>query len=78
MSKIENKILGKEKTSVRQNAKKDVFTSDMVWSVSKQGCGSNLINGKMAYEMLSATGKKKAFQGNKRISDNGFIFERKI
>ena len=77
MSKIEDKILGKEQTLSKGKLKKDVFATDAVWVVSRQGCGSNLINGKMAYEMLSSIGKKKALKGNKKISDKDFIFEHK-
>ena len=77
MTEIEDKILGKVKQSPKQYIQKDVFASNVVWSVSKTGCGSNLVNGKMAYEMLSANGKIKAFKGIKKISDKGFVFERK-
>lgn len=77
MSKIEDKVLGKETTLPKGQLKKDVFATNVVWIVSRQGCGSNLINGKMAYEMLSPVGKKKAIKGNKKISDKDFIFERK-
>ena len=77
MTEIEDKILGKVKYSAKKNIQKDVFVSDVVWVVSKQGCGSNLVNGKMAYEMLSASGKERALKGNKKFSDKGFIFERK-
>ncbi len=77
MSQIENKVLGQDKKIIQERVKKDVFASKVVWVVSKAGCGSNLINGVMAYEMLSASGKAKAFKGNKKISDKGFIFERK-
>ena len=78
MSKIEDKILGKEKALLAQQHKKDIFSTAVVWTVSREGCGSNLINGKMAYEMLSPDGKKKALKGSKKISDKGFVFERKI
>ncbi|MBE6451798.1 MAG: hypothetical protein E7016_07575 [Alphaproteobacteria bacterium] len=78
MSKIEDKILGKEKSLPAQQHKKDIFSTAVVWTVSREGCGSNLINGKMAYEMLSPDGKKKALKGSKKISDKGFVFERKI
>lgn len=78
MSKIEDKILGKEKALPKEQHKKDIFSTAVVWTVSREGCGSNLINGKMAYEMLSPNGKKKALKGSKKISDKGFIFERKI
>lgn len=77
MTEIEDKILGKVKQMPKQYIQKDVFASNIVWSVSKIGCGSNLVNGKMAYEMLSPNGKAKALRGNKKISDNGFVFERK-
>ncbi len=77
MSKIEDKVLGKEQNVSKKENKKDIFSADKVWIVTRQGCGSNLVNGKMAYEMLGPDGKKKALKGNKKISDKGFIFERK-
>lgn len=78
MSEIEDKILGIEKKNSVAFVKKNVFETDAVWFVSKEGCGKNLINGVMAYEMLSPDGKRKALKGNKKISDHGFVFERKI
>lgn len=78
MSKIEDKILGKDENLPKERHKKDVFSVNMVWIVSRDGCGSNLINGKMAYEMLSPIGKKKALKGCKKIADKGFVFERKL
>ncbi len=77
MSKIEDKILGKEALIQKKYLQKDVFSVDVIWCVSRQGCGSNIINGRMAHEMLSFNGKKKAAEGRKKISDNGFLFERK-
>ena len=47
MSEIENKILGKENSVNIKRIKKDVFTVNNIWVVSRQGCGSNLINGKI-------------------------------
>ena len=77
MTIIEDKILGNEKSLSKKHLQKDVFSANVVWSVSKQGCGANLANGKMIYEMLSPDGKKKALKGSKKITDKGFIFERK-
>ena len=76
MNQIENKVLGKDKKTIQERIKKDVFDPKIVWKISKQGCGQNLANGAMAHEMLSFDGKKKALKGNKKIYDNGFVFER--
>lgn len=76
MSQIESKVLGQDKKSIQEHIKKNVFDAKVVWKVSKKGCGKNLINGAMAYEMLSSEGKQKALKGNKKILDNNFVFER--
>lgn len=76
MSEIEDKILGKEKKQKAETVKKNIFGVDSVWLVSREGCGKNLINGLMAFEMLSPDGKKKALKGSKKLTDKGFVFER--
>lgn len=75
MTELENKILGKAE-EVKPAAQKQYLTSDFVWKVTKSGCGSSLYSGRMVAEMLSAEGKKKALKGCKKISENGFLFER--
>lgn len=75
MTEIENKILGK--TDKRKlSAEQKYLTSAIVWKVSKSGCGSSLFNGLMVSEMLGSEAKKKALQGCRKISENGFVFER--
>lgn len=77
MSEIEDKILGRTlKTKAAENLKK-YFTSESVWTVTRKGCGTCLMNGKMVFEMLSSEGKRKASKGTKRIMDNGAEFIRK-
>lgn len=75
MTELENKILGKAEAS-KPAAQKQFLTSDYVWKVAKTGCGSSLYSGRMVAEMLSSDGKKKALKGSKKISENGFTFER--
>lgn len=77
MSEIEDKILGKEMKEKPEAVKKNYFSSSCIWQVSKEGCGANLANGMMVYEMLSADGKKKALKGTRKIADKGFTFERR-
>lgn len=75
MTELENKILGKTEAA-KPLAPKQYLTSEVVWKVAKTGCGSSLYSGRMVAEMLSSDGKKKALKGCKKISENGFIFER--
>ena len=75
MTELENKILGKTET-VKPAMQKQFLTSEVVWKVAKTGCGSSLYSGRMVAEMLSSEGKKKAQKGGKKISENGFTFER--
>lgn len=77
MSEIEDKILGREKSSQTRPAKKDYFTTHIVWFVSKKGCGKCIFNGQMVKEMMSVEAKQKARNGSKKIIDKEFIFERK-
>lgn len=75
MSELEDKILGKEKKVKPLRVQKDVFGTDMVWSVKKNGCGQCLFNGRMIYEMISPEGKAKARKGVKKFTDGNFVFE---
>ena len=75
MTELENKILGKT-DAVKTVAQKQYLTSEIFWKVAKTGCGSSLYSGRMVAEMLSAESKKKALKGCKKISENGFTFER--
>lgn len=75
MTELENKILGTDDTA-KSALQKQYLTSEVIWKVDKTGCGSSLYSGRMVAEMLSAESKKKALKGCKKISENGFTFER--
>lgn len=75
MTELENKILGIDDTA-KSALQKQYLTSEVIWKVAKTGCGSSLYSGRMVAEMLSAESKKKAMKGCKKISENGFTFER--
>lgn len=75
MTELENKILGTDDTA-KSALQKQYLTSEVIWKVAKIGCGSSLYSGRMVAEMLSAESKKKALKGCKKISENGFTFER--
>ena len=75
MTELENKILGTDNTA-KSALQKQYLTSEVIWKVAKTGCGSSLYSGRMVAEMLSAESKKKALKGCKKISENGFTFER--
>lgn len=76
MSELEDKILGKDKAKKSVSRRMDYFSTTVVWKVSKAGCGTTIMNGKMVYEMLSSEAKQKAAKGTKRILDKGFEFVR--
>ena len=75
MTELENIILGTDDTA-KSALQKQNLTSEVIWKVAKTGCGSSLYSGRMVAEMLSAESKKKALKGCKKISENGFTFER--
>lgn len=76
MSELENKILGKDKAKKAPARRTDHFATAVVWKVSKPGCGTTVMNGRMVYEMMSSEAKQKAAGGTKRILDKGFEFVR--
>lgn len=76
MSEIEDKVLGRKKANKTDAKRPNYFLPETVWKVSKKGCGTTIVNGRMVYEMLSNEGKQKASKGIKRILDKDFEFER--
>lgn len=65
---MEEKILGVEPVEEKKDVKKtaDVFTANNVWLVSKKGCGTTLMNGRMVATMLDYDARKQFIYGNKK------------
>lgn len=75
MSKI---ILGKEeekKGEIKSNA--NWLADNVIWEVSKKGCGTSVFDGSMTAAVMTDDDKIKARNGIKRIeSEKGFLFVR--
>lgn len=64
---MEEKILGiepEEKKEVKIAA--NWFTEQNVWIVSKKGCGTTLMNGRMVATMLDYDARKQFIYGSKK------------
>lgn len=76
MSKM---ILGREeekKEEIKSNA--NWLADNVIWEVSKKGCGTSVFTGTMAAAAMSDEDKRRARNGIGRIeSKTGFLFERK-
>ncbi len=78
-TEMSKKILG------QQTAKKteltpatDWLADNVIWFVSKKGCGTSVFRGPMAEALMNREDKQKAKSGVKRIeSETGFVFARK-
>lgn len=77
-TEMSKKILGQktEKTS-EEKAKKDYLADDVLWTVTKDGCGKTVFNGSFAAALMTVDEKKKARNGVAKISNKTFTFERK-
>lgn len=75
MSEIEDKILGRRKRKSPDLTKNMLFGKSAIWSVFKAECGKTLVNGQMAYEMISGERKKEVLKGKLKIKDGDFEFE---
>lgn len=54
------------------------LADNVIWYVSKKGCGTSVFRGPMAEALMNGEDKKKAKSGVKRIeSTTGFVFARK-
>lgn len=75
---MEEKILGiepKEEAKAKEN--KNMFDVKAVWVVSKKGCGTSLMNGRMVHEMLDYNSKKLVETGKKVIEVGDTTFKLK-
>lgn len=66
---MEEKILGVEPVEEKKDVKKtaDVFTANNVWLVSKKGCGTTLMNGRMVATMLDYDVRKQFLSGKREL-----------
>lgn len=75
---MEEKILGIEpKEEVKAKENRNLFEANTVWTVSKKGCGSCLMNGRMVHEMLDYNSKKLVETGKKEIKVGDTTFKLK-
>ena len=75
---MEEKILGvepKEEKKAKEVVKS--FEPDVLWTVSKKGCGSCLMSGRMVYEMLDFDAKKQVLAGKKEVICGDITFKLK-
>lgn len=75
---MEEKILGiepKEEKKAKEVVKS--FEPDVLWTVSKKGCGSCLMSGRMVYEMLDFDAKKQVLAGKKEVKCGEMTFKLK-
>lgn len=75
--RAEDKILGRPVPKKQQETEADVnyFAPEHIWKVEKDGCGVSEFNGRMAYEMMDAGGKRAVKSGAKELQNNGFKFK---
>ena len=75
---MEEKILGiepKEEKKAKEFVKS--FEPDVLWTVSKKGCGTSLMNGRMVHEMLDLDAKKQVLAGKKEVICGDITFKLK-
>ena len=78
MVSIEDKILGvePEEEKVKKEANKS-FDANSLWTVSKKGCGTCVMNGRMVHEMLDFDAKREILAGKKEVKSGDFTFKLK-
>ena len=65
---MEEKILGVEPVEeTKKQEKAKLFDVNSVWIVSKKGCGSCLMNGRMVGTMLNYDAKRQILAGKKEL-----------
>ena len=76
---MSKKILGSQTDNEPEEKKTANWLADnVIWYVSKKGCGTSVFRGPMAEALMNGEDKKKAKSGVKRIeSVTGFVFARK-
>lgn len=75
---MEEKILGIEPKAEKEfkEAVKS-FEPTSSWTVSKKGCGSCMMSGRMVYEMLDFEAKKQIMSGKKEVKCGDMTFKLK-
>ena len=75
---MEEKILGVEPVEeTKAKEKTKAFDVNSVWTVSKKGCGTSLMSGRMVYEMLDYNSKKQIEAGKKELKLGDTTFKLK-
>ena len=75
---MEEKILGVTPEEKKEEKKTvECFTTQNVWIVSKKGCGSSLMNGRMVATMLNCDAKKQFMSGKKELKIGDTTFKLK-
>ena len=65
---MEEKILGVTPEEKKEEKKTiECFTAQNVWIVSKKGCGTTLMNGRMVATMLDYDARKHFLSGKKEL-----------
>jgi hypothetical protein len=77
MLDLESKILGlPEEKEEKPVTVANYLADNVVWEVSKDGCGKQKFNGVMVREMLDESSKALVMAGKKVVEYNGFKFKR--
>lgn len=78
-TEMSRKILGRKAAGPeRKKAETNFLADNVLWFVSKKGCGTSVFRGPMAEALMNREDKQKAKSGVKRIeSETGFVFARK-
>lgn len=75
---MEEKILGVTPEEKKDEKKVfDYLTAENIWQVSKKGCGSSMMNGRMVNEMLDFDTKKQVRAGKKEVKCGDITFKLK-
>lgn len=75
---MEDKILGIDaKDEPKAKETFNYFDAKTLWNVSKKGCGTCVMNGRMVHEMLDFASKKEVLAGKKEVKYGDITFKLK-